>query len=135
MTDHKTRVDKWLWSVRIFKSRSIASEACRNGSVKISEKKVKPSYLVCEGDIVEVKKNGYNLIFLVKRIISKRVSAPLAVECYENQTSEEEMNKFSDWFMGKAKSEFREKGIGRPTKRQRREIDLFKEDQFNLDAD
>lgn len=123
----KIRIDKWLWSVRIFKSRSISNDACKSNKVKVSDCIVRPSSYVKVGNIVEVKKNGFNYIYLVKKLIEKRVSATLAAECYENQTSEEELNKFSDWFVGKAKTEIRERGSGRPTKRDRRDIDEFKE--------
>lgn len=68
------------------------------------------------------------MIFKVVKLIHKRVGAPIAKECYEDLTPAEEMNKFKDWFVGKAKPEFREKGAGRPTKRQRREIDKYKGD-------
>lgn len=127
----KVRVDKWLWSVRIFKTRSIATNACKSGKVKIDEKNVKPSYLLKAGETVLVKKEGFNLTFLVKELINKRVSATLAAPCYENLTPEEELNKFKDWYIGKAAAEVREKGQGRPTKRERREIDDFKEEQFD----
>lgn len=123
----KVRIDKWLWSVRIFKSRSIASDACRTNKVKIDDESVKPSYLVGEGEIVMVKKEGFNLKFKVVKLIDKRVSATLAQPCYENLTPEEEFNKFKDWFVGKASPERREKGAGRPTKRERRDLDTFKD--------
>jgi ribosome-associated heat shock protein Hsp15 len=124
----KVRIDKWLWSVRIFKSRSQATDACKSGRVKIGEKNVKPSYLVTRKEIVYVKKEGFNLTFEVVDLINKRVSATLAQPCYKNLTPAEELNKFKDWFIGKAHAERREKGTGRPTKRERREIDEFKED-------
>ena len=126
----KVRVDKWLWSVRIYKSRSIATEACKTGNIKMDGKNLKPSYLVSPGETLIVRKNGFNLVIHVVRLISKRVSAPLAAECYENQTSDEEMNKYNDWFVGKARPEIREKGTGRPTKRERRELDQYKDHQF-----
>ena len=132
MTHEKTRVDKWLWSVRIFKSRTLASDACRSGNVKIAGKSVKPSHVIQEGAVVGVRKNGFDMTFLVQKIITKRVSAPLAQECYVNQTPEEEMNKYKDWFIGKARAEIREKGTGRPTKRERREIDWFKDQRFDF---
>ena len=66
--------------------------------------------------------------------MDKRVGAPIAVTCYENITSEEELNKYNDWFIGKAKSEIREKGLGRPTKKDRREIEQYK-DQSLLSFD
>ena len=127
----KVRLDKWLWSVRIFKTRSIASEACRSGKVSINGKKLKPSYHVSPGEILDVKKGGYNLQFKINTLISKRVSATLAAPCYDNLTPPEEMSKYSDWFIGKANSEIREKGTGRPTKRERRDIESYKDFQFD----
>ena len=126
----KVRVDKWLWSVRIFKSRTIASNACRANNVKINTKNAKPSSEVSIGDTVGVQKNGFNLEFKVLQLISKRVGAPIAVEGYENITSLEELNKYQDWFIGKARSEIREKGTGRPTKKERREIEDYKLNAF-----
>ena len=126
----KVRVDKWLWSVRIFKSRSMATDACKSGKVKIEGVKLKPSYLLQRGEILEVKKNGFNLIYKVLDLLEKRVSATLAEPCYENITPEEELNKYKDWFIGKAAPERREKGAGRPTKKERRVLDDFKDDQF-----
>ncbi len=124
----KLRIDKWLWSVRIFKTRTLASNECRGGSVTLHGKKAKPSTGVSIDDQLVVSKNGFNLQFKVLKLIDKRVSAPLAEACYENLTTEEEMNKFKDWYIGKGKSERREPGSGRPTKKERREIDLFKDD-------
>ncbi len=123
----KVRVDKWLWSVRIFKSRSMATDACKSGKVKIEEKNVKPSYLLQRGEIVHVRKNGFNMVYKAVDLIEKRVSATLAQPCYENLTPEDELNKYNDWYIGKAKSEQREKGAGRPTKKERRRIDRFKD--------
>ena len=123
----KVRLDKWLWSVRIFKTRSKAADACKAGSVKNHKKNLKPSFLVSPDDIFFVKKNGFLLQFQVVKIITKRVSAPLAQECYINLTSDEELNKYKDWFIGKGRPEMREKGAGRPTKRERRTIDEFKD--------
>ncbi len=124
----KIRIDKWLWTVRIFKSRTMATDACKSGKVKINETNVKPSYLVSRGEIVDVKKGGFNLQFKVVDLLKTRVSATLAQPCYEDLTPADELNKYKDWYVGKAKAEVREKGTGRPTKRQRREIDKFKDD-------
>ena len=123
----KVRLDKWLWSVRIFKTRSKAADACKAGSIKNHKKNLKPSFLVSPDDLLFVKKNGFLLQLQVVKIISKRVSAPLAQECYVNLTSNEELNKYKDWFIGKGRPEIREKGAGRPTKRERRTIDEFKD--------
>lgn len=126
----KVRVDKWLWSVRIFKSRTMATDACKSGKVKINGVSIKPSQLIQREEIIEVKKDGFNLTFKVLDLIQKRVGAPIAQKCYVDLTPEEELNKFNEWFVGKAKSEFREKGKGRPTKKERRRIDRFKDDWF-----
>lgn len=123
----KVRIDKWLWSVRIFKSRTLATDACKSGKVKIDDVSVKPSYLVQRDEIVQVSKNGFRLQYKVLDLIQKRVSAPLAQACYEDLTPEEELNKYNDWYVGKGASERREKGAGRPTKRERRVIDRFKD--------
>ena len=78
----KVRVDKWLWSIRIFKSRTMSSDACKSGKVKIDGNNLKPSYLVQVGDTVQVKKEGFNMIFKVVELIEKRVGAPIAQKCY-----------------------------------------------------
>ena len=122
----KVRIDKWLWSVRIFKSRTLATDACKSGNVTVEDTKVKPSFLVEREAVVGVRKNGFDLRFKVIDLISKRVSAPLAQACYENITPEEEMHKFDEWYVGKARPEIRPRGSGRPTKRQRRDLDDFK---------
>ncbi|MCI5083949.1 MAG: RNA-binding S4 domain-containing protein [Saprospiraceae bacterium] len=129
----KVRVDKWLWSVRIFKSRTLATAACKSGKVRVNDEIVKPSYSLQRGDMVDVKKNGFDLQFKVVDLLKKRVGAPLAVKCYVDLTPQEEINKYKDWFVGKGKIEFREKGMGRPTKRERREIDDFKDNQFDYE--
>ncbi|MBI5916278.1 MAG: RNA-binding S4 domain-containing protein [Bacteroidetes bacterium] len=127
----KVRIDKWLWSVRIFKSRTLAADAIKSGKVRIGESVAKPSDLVGVGQTVFVKKEGFNLEFLVKKLIDQRVGAPLALECFDNLTPVEELGKFSEWFIGKAGVERRGRGTGRPTKRERREIDTFKGDRFD----
>jgi ribosome-associated heat shock protein Hsp15 len=124
---NKTRIDKWLWAVRLFKSRSMATDACKAGKIRLGESIVKPSYLVSRNEIIEVRKNGFNLSFKVVDIIEKRVSAVLAAPCFLDLTSEEEMSKYKEWFVGKNGAEFRERGDGRPTKKERREIDDFKD--------
>ncbi len=133
MALEKVRIDKWLWSVRIYKSRTQATSACKSGKVSIGSNNVKPSQLIERGEIVQVKKNGFNLQFKVIDLIQKRVGAPLAQKCYEDITSEEELRKYEDWYVGKSGVERREKGTGRPTKKERREIDEFKEFYFEIE--
>ena len=120
------RIDKWLWSVRIFKSRTLANGMVKSGKVKVNTVKIKPAYKVSQGDSVVVEKNGYNFTFEVVKLLNKRVSAPIAQTAYVDHTPEEELSKYTSWFVGKAGSEFREKGAGRPTKRARRDLDSFK---------
>lgn len=128
-------MDKWLWSVRIFKSRSLATDVVKRGKVSVNGKNVKPSSPVAVGDRLKVGKNGFDLEFEVVKVISKRVGAPIAQTCYIDHTPEEELNKYKDWFVGKAKAEFRDKGLGRPTKRDRRDINRFKEDYLEWDEE
>lgn len=123
----KVRIDKWLWSVRIFKSRTIAADACKEGKVKWNGHAAKSSQLIQAGDRLEVKKEGFNMQYKVLNLIEKRVGAPIAQACYEDLTPAEELNKYKDWFVGKAGAEYREKGAGRPTKKERRVIDDFKD--------
>lgn len=125
----KVRIDKWLWSVRIFKSRTIATDACKGGKVKINGEAVKPSYMAVVGEVVTVKKDGFNFQYRVEQLIEKRVGASVAVACYTDVTPEEERNKYATWFLAaKPTQERRERGAGRPTKKERREIDHFKDD-------
>ncbi len=123
----KVRVDKWLWGVRIFKTRTLASDTCRENKVKINGKLVKASALVQIGDHLEVKKDNFFMQYKVLDIVETRVSATLAAPCYENLTPESELKKFDAWFLAHTGAEFREKGTGRPTKRDRRDLDTFKD--------
>lgn len=123
----KVRIDKWLWAVRIFKSRTLATDVVKKGKVRLNGEGVKPSTNVSVGDRLTVLKEGFNLDLEVVKLLNKRVGAPLAVTCYVDHTPEEELNKYKDWFVGKAKGEFREKGLGRPTKRERRVLEDFKD--------
>jgi len=123
----KVRIDKWLWSIRIFKSRTLATDACKGGKVKVASASVKPSFQVAVGDIVVVKKNGFNFEFAVKALIEKRVGAAIAVTCYEDVTPESEKAKYAEWFLNATPTtEQRERGTGRPTKKERRELDDLK---------
>lgn len=123
----KVRVDKWLWAVRIFKSRTLATAACKSNKVMLNDVALKPSSTVQRGMTIHVKKEGYNMVYKIVDLLEKRVSAVLAEPCYENLTPEEELNKFKDWYLfNKGNVEVREKGTGRPTKRDRRNMDKFK---------
>ena len=123
----KVRIDKYLWSIRIFKSRTLATDACKEGKIKLHEENAKPSTMVTIGDVIDVVKDGFKLKYKVVQLIEKRVSPILAKPCYEDLTPEDEINKYKSWFIGKGGPERRERGAGRPTKRDRREIDDFKD--------
>lgn len=123
----ETRIDKWLWATRIFKSRTQANTATKKGLIFINGDKAKPSANVRVSDHILVRKNGYNYEFQVDKIIEKRVGAALAVDCYTDLTPEDELRKFDTQYIGKGQIEKREKGLGRPTKKDRRAIDEFKE--------
>jgi ribosome-associated heat shock protein Hsp15 len=126
-TEDKMRVDKWLWCVRIFKSRAISTEACKGNHVSINGQVAKPSSNVRPGDRVVVKKDGFNMQYEVVQLLKSRVGSPIALQCYTNNTPEDELKKYDDWYSRKTRSEFRDKGIGRPTKKDRRDIDRLKE--------
>ena len=121
----KTRIDKWLWAIRIYKTRTLASDACAAGKIKIDGDSVKASYLLKVGQTVHINKQGDKLVLNSIKLIEKRVGAALAIECYEDLTPPEEKEKlkFPAIFY-----EVRDKGVGRPTKKDRREIDKFKDD-------
>ena len=131
----KIRIDKWLWTVRMFKSRTLASDAVKGGRVKIKGAPVKSAYNISRGEVIELKKNGFTFQFKVVELLKNRVSAPLAIVCYENLTPPEEMYKYTEWFVGNGGVEMRDRGAGRPTKKERREIDGFKDDWFDVEFD
>ncbi len=123
----KTRIDKWLWTVRIFKSRSMATQACKSGKVKVNNTKCKPSRPIVEGEHISVDKNGLKLQFKILEILKRRVSYAIAKDCYEDLTPVEEREKFRAFYYRRRASEDRDRGLGRPTKRDRRDIENFKE--------
>ncbi len=120
-----TRIDKWLWTVRLFKSRSISTEACKSGKVKVDGKNIKPSKEVKIGDIITVQQNPIIKSVKVKQILKNRVSATLAAEAMEDLTSAEEYDKLK--MMRELNYERRDHGLGRPTKRDRRDIEKLKD--------
>lgn len=134
-TKDKVRIDKWLWAVRIFKTRTLANDIVKRGKARINDKAAKPSSSVKVGDRIQVQKNGFNLQFEVVSLIGKRVGAPVAQTCYVDHTSAEELNKYQDWYIGKGTNEARERGAGRPTKRERRTIEHFKENYLSWEED
>lgn len=120
----KVRIDKWLWAVRLYKTRTLAGDACTAGKVKIEGKSVKASRNLAIGEVLQFKKGTNTKIYKVTQLIEKRVGADLATECYEDQSPPEvqEDKLYSAFY----KYPTRDKGAGRPTKRDRRDMDRFK---------
>ena len=127
MADNKTiRIDKFLWSVRIYKTRSIASDECRKGRIFINDLQVKPSRAVLKNEIITVKKPPVIYTYKVVEPIENRVSAKLVEQFIEDMTKEEEKAKL-DLRLASG-IVYRDKGTGRPTKKERRLIDKIKDD-------
>ncbi|MCP4553412.1 MAG: RNA-binding S4 domain-containing protein [Bacteroidetes bacterium] len=118
------RIDKWLWTVRLFKTRNIAAEACKGGKVKIDGKVVKPSRDIKVGDLISIQQTPIIKEVKVLQIIKNRVSAKLAVESVEDITPKEEYDKLK--MMNELNYERRDRGAGRPTKKERRTIGKLK---------
>ncbi len=129
--DH-VRIDKWLWAVRLFKTRSLATEACKSGKVKAQGIAVKPSREVHPGDEFRVGFGIYTRTIRVTALLHNRVSASLVPNYLEDLTPDSELEKLK--VQKEMKTEFRPRGIGRPTKLQRRMIDRLKHfKDFNQD--
>ncbi len=126
----QTRIDKWLWAVRLFKTRTAAGDACSTGKVRINGEQAKAARRVTIGDEIVVRRRGYKSTYKVTKIIEKRVGADLAADCYEDLTPEDERPQprrrigGSDLRIDAAWAE-RSRGSGRPTKRERRQMDKF----------
>lgn len=119
------RIDKWLWAVRQFKTRSLASEACKGGRVKINNVNVKPSREVKSGDEIEIIIHGIKKRIRVLKLVKNRVNAKLLNDLVLDITSSEELEKQE--MINKINSEKRLRGAGRPTKKDRRMIDKLKD--------
>jgi ribosome-associated heat shock protein Hsp15 len=123
------RIDKFLWSVRIYKTRSIASDACKKGKILINNIQVKPSRVIIKNEIIIVKKPPVIFTYLVIEPIENRVSAKLVGQFVEDLTAEEEKAKLDKRQTGVIG--YRDKGTGRPTKKERRMIDKIKGDMHD----
>ena len=114
MTDAAPRVDVWVWAVRLYPTRSVAADSCRAGHVKVNDVRVKPAHAVKVGDVVRALTPSGERIVVVTGLLSKRVGAAVAVTHYEDRTPPPPPNEERGMFA------FRERGAGRPTKRDRR---------------
>ncbi|WP_375538664.1 RNA-binding S4 domain-containing protein [Streptomyces griseorubiginosus] len=114
------RTDSWIWSVRLVKTRSAGATACRGGHVQVNGERVKPAHSLRVGDEVRVRQEGRERIVIVKRLIRKRVGAPVAAQCYvDNSPPPPPREAF-------APAGLRDRGAGRPTKRDRRELERLR---------
>jgi ribosome-associated heat shock protein Hsp15 len=114
------RVDSWIWAVRLVKSRSLATAACRAGHVRVNGDKVKAAHPVRIGDEVRVREAGVDRVVVVGRLIAKRVGAVIAAESYRDTTAPPPPREQVPFVP------FRDRGAGRPTKRERRELEKLR---------
>ncbi len=129
----EVRIDKWLWAVRLFKTRSLAAEACKKGKVSIGGDIVKPSRMIKEGDIIQIKRPPILYSFKALTLTENRMGAKLVPDFMENVTTPDqiallEMGKLSG-FIDRAR------GTGRPTKKERRDLEAFIEEPVFIDQD
>lgn len=127
------RVDKWLWAVRVFKTRSIATDAVKKGRVEVNDVLVKPSRMLKPGDVVKVRKSPVTYSFRVLQLVQNRLGAKLVPEYMENITPQSQLDllevvKISGFID-------RRKGLGRPTKREGRDLERFTSDLWSDDFD
>jgi ribosome-associated heat shock protein Hsp15 len=115
------RIDSWIWAVRLVKTRSIGATACRGGHVRVNGERVKPAHSVRIGDEVRLRHEGRERIVVVKRLIRKRVGAPVAAQCYIDNSPPPPPRE------AVAPIGIRDRGTGRPTKRDRRELERLRD--------
>lgn len=124
----EVRIDKWLWAVRLFKTRSLAAEACKKGKILMKGIEVKPSRNVKVGDVVCVKRNPVLFSFEVIGLTENRMGAALVPEYMKNVTTPDQLDLFELAKINARNN--RERGTGRPTKKERRDLDDFFEPVF-----
>jgi len=124
----KLRIDKYLWAIRIFKTRTLAADACKAGRVKLGNQNIKPSHEVKVGEIYQVSKGIERKVLKVAGLLENRVDAKKAIDFYEDITPVEQTHAFKSMFHAPILK--RDRGTGRPTKKDRRDIDELKDDFF-----
>jgi ribosome-associated heat shock protein Hsp15 len=129
--ENLVRIDKWLWAVRFFKTRSSATEACKKGRVMIGDIPVKPSRMIKAGDMIKIRKPPVTYTYKVLQLSEKRMGAKLVNDFVLDMTPEEELKileiqKNMTWLK-------RDPGTGRPTKKERRDLDNFFENDHEDD--
>jgi ribosome-associated heat shock protein Hsp15 len=124
MMENTMRIDKWLWCVRFFKTRSQATEACRNGKIHANNNIAKASQQIKIDDIICIRKGSLKIEVRVLSLLKGRLAAKLVGDYYEDLTAPEEYEKYM--LIQKTNFENRGKGLGRPSKKERREMEKFK---------
>ena len=125
------RIDKWLWAIRIYKTRTLATDACKAGKIKINGQAVKPSRELKVQEVITISQSPLTKTIRVKTLIHNRVSAKLVPDNAEDLTPAEEYEKLR--LAHEVNGEQRDRGIGRPTKKQRRLFDILKKDKEDWD--
>ncbi len=120
----KVRIDKWLWSVRLFKTRSLSAEACEKGKVRIADQTIKASRTVKVGDIIVLHRGPWLQSVKVINVVERRIGAALVKDFMEDITNEAELEKFRLYQLAQASFNFKG-GEGRPTKKERRDLDDY----------
>ncbi|WP_431798327.1 RNA-binding S4 domain-containing protein [Microbacterium kunmingense] len=120
MTDGTARVDAWLWAIRVYKTRSAATTACRAGHVRVNGERAKAAVQVKAGDELRVRIQGFDRILVVRQTISKRVGASVAAAAFEDRTPPPPPRELA------GSVPVRDRGAGRPTKRERRDLDRLR---------
>ena len=124
----KLRIDKYLWAIRVFKTRTIAADACKAGRVKVEGKNIKPAHEVKIGEIYQVSKGIERRVLKVTGLLENRADAKKAIDFYLDITPVEQTQAFKSMFQAPVLK--RDRGAGRPTKKDRRDIDELKDDFF-----
>jgi ribosome-associated heat shock protein Hsp15 len=124
----KLRIDKYLWAIRIFKTRTLAAEACKAGRVKLENQNIKPSHEVKVGETYQVSKGIERRVLKVTGLLEHRADAKTVINFFQDITPVEQTQAFKSMFHAPLLT--RDRGTGRPTKRDRREIDELKDDFF-----
>jgi ribosome-associated heat shock protein Hsp15 len=124
----KLRIDKYLWAIRVFKTRSLATDACKAGRIKLDNQNVKPSHEVKVGEVYQVSKGEERKVLKVTGLLEQRADAKTVINFFDDITPVEQTHAFKSMFHAPMLK--RDRGAGRPTKKDRREIDDLKDDFF-----
>lgn len=122
----KVRADKWLWAVRVYKTRSVAADACSAGKVKIDGESIKPAKELKVGDTLHITREQQRLVYKITKLIERRVGAPEAQACYEDQSPTEANGGILPTAF---RFPTREAGAGRPTKKERRDMGKYRDEK------